>query len=383
MPLFLLVLIVFFASCENTKVYPPVVISSFTGTPQSLPIGGGAVKLAWDTTNATTLTIMPGAIDVSGQTSIDLDVQLSTTYTLSATNEGGTVTQTTAVDVSTDATVLSSRAIGLVDLAWDTNSRASITDSSGSLRFNPLTYSDIDYFSGGVRYLTMAFEVFNIGSTPLKNATLRAIARAGNLGETAAFEVRAFPDANNPDGLLLTDPTVAQRILPLHGVQLGSVPYTDPQGSDFQAYRQTESAQLERTSGGVLTPTDRVLDYGFVIRKCGATCKPSDSTRDLAPGERGILSIAVRLPRTFTPLPKVYRFKLSFLITEDDAPRVSRSLLETTDQLQARALPLGTTRRPTQALLIGPDADTINDPLIAPFRLDNIRIGLTTNLLVP
>jgi hypothetical protein len=269
----------------------------------------------------------------------------------------------------------------LVDLAWDTNNRATVTDSSNSLRFNPLTYSDIDYIAGGVRYLTMAFEVFNTGSTPLKNVTLRAMARADNLGETAAFDVRAFPDANNPDGLVFTDPTVAQRIVPLHGVQLGSAPVTDPQGSDFQAYRDSESALLESASSGVLQTTDRVLDYGFVIRRCGTNCQPSNSTRDLGPGERGILSIAMRLPRTFTPLPKVYKFKLSFLVTEDDAPRVSRSILETTDQVKARALPLGTERRPTQAVLIGSDADTITDALVVPIRLPNIRIGLTTNLL--
>ncbi len=358
----------------------PPAISSFIAAPNTLAFGGGLVTLNWDVIGADTFEIDQGIGSVTG-TSITTDVQQTKTFKLSASNSGGTVTREVTISVSTDATALSSRAIGLVDLNWDTNNRAAVTDSSGTLKFSPLTYSDIDYIAGGMRYLTATFEVFNLGSSPIKNATVRAIARAGNLGETAAFDVRAFPNADNPEGELFTDSTVAQRIVPLHGVQLlGSAPITDSQGSDFQAYRATESAQLESASSSVLQPTDRVLDYGFVIKRCNATCQPNDVTRDLRPGERGILSIAMRLPRSFTPLPKVYRFKLSFLVTEDDAPRVSRSLLETVDTLKARALPLATQRRPTQAVLIGADADTITDALIAPIRLPNVRIGLATSL---
>jgi hypothetical protein len=361
----------------------PPAISNFTATPNALAFGGGPVTLNWDILGADTFEIDQGIGVVTG-TSTSVDVSQTKTFTISATNKGGTVTRALTVDVSTDATVLSSRAIGLVDLLWDTNNRAAVTDSSGTLKFSPLTYSDIDYIAGGVRYLTVTFEVFNVGSSPIKNATVRAIARAGNLGETAAFDVRAFPNDNNPEGELFTDPTVAQRIVPLHAVQLGaSAPFTDSQGSDFQAYRTTESAQLESTLSTIVQPTDRVLDYGFVIKRCNATCQPSDSTRNLGPGERGILSVAMRLPRVFTPLPKVYRFKLSFLVTEDDAPRVSRSLLETTEAVKARALPLGTQRRPTQAVLIGTDTDMISDALIAPIRLPSVRIGLTTNLPTP
>ena len=74
-------------------------IASFTATPASLPTGGGPVTLSWVTTDATTLSIDNGVGTVTG-TSAVVNVAANTTFTLTATNAAGAVTQTTGVAVA-------------------------------------------------------------------------------------------------------------------------------------------------------------------------------------------------------------------------------------------------------------------------------------------
>jgi hypothetical protein len=344
----------------------PPVIANFTATPDTLE--RGLVTLAWDVLGATSLSISPNVGTVTGN-SVQVSVSKNTTFALTASNNGGSDSK----NVSVASTALQSNPLGLVNLAWDTNKRDSETDSSNRLSFAPLTYSDIDHVAGGVRYLTATYRVTNLSNAPLENITLRAVAKTGNLGETAAFEVRAFPDATNPDGELFTDPTVAQRIVPLHGMQLGAtVPVPDSTASDFQAYRASESASLETSAQGtsLLAATERVLDYGFVTK--------NGSSRSLPVGGTGLVSVSFRIPRRFDPMPKVFKFKISFLVTTDSAVRVSRALLETTGAAETRGASLGSASNPSQLVLVGSDTDTSSDTAVRVVRLPSIKIGVGT-----
>jgi hypothetical protein len=354
-------------------VQPPV-ISSFTATPDTLE--SGMVTLEWQTIGASQLSIAPDIGIVTGNR-VQVNVVKNTTFVLSATNNSGAVTKTVSVAI----TSISSTAIGLVNLAWDTDlsNRNAVTDSSGQVQFLPLTFSDIDYVSGGFRFLTVTYRVNNLSSQPLENISLRAISKPDNNGQTAAFDIRAFPDVNNPDGVLYTDPSVGQRILPLHGMQLGATaPIPDVLASDFQAYLQSESNNLETSAraASFLTATENILDYAFVVK--------NNLNRRIEAGATGIVSVAMRIPRRLVqadPLSKIFKFKLSFLITTDNATRVSRGLLESTETASTRAVVLGSSDNPTQLVLIGSDSDSPSDPAFRAVRLNNIRIGVNTNLL--
>ena len=75
------------------------VITSFTATPASLPIGGGSTTLAWSVSGATSLSIDGGVGDVTGQTSKAVSVTATRTFTLTATNASGPSTATVDVTV--------------------------------------------------------------------------------------------------------------------------------------------------------------------------------------------------------------------------------------------------------------------------------------------
>lgn len=99
-------LILFFTACqEPTPPTPPAskpTINSFTATPPSLPAGGGSVTLSWNVEGATTLEIDGGVGAVTG-TSKTVSVTSNKTFTLTATNDAGSTTQTTSVSVGAGA----------------------------------------------------------------------------------------------------------------------------------------------------------------------------------------------------------------------------------------------------------------------------------------
>lgn len=77
---------------------PKPTIKSFTATPSKLPAGGGSVTLAWDVVDAATLLIDGGVGAVSG-ISTTVDVTDDKTFTLTATNESGSITKSLTVTV--------------------------------------------------------------------------------------------------------------------------------------------------------------------------------------------------------------------------------------------------------------------------------------------
>jgi hypothetical protein len=91
-------------ACPTPIVLP--VITTFTATPESLPIGGGSSTLAWSTTNADTLTIDQGVGVVTG-TEKAITITATKSYTLTATNSAGSVQKTVTITVATGKPVIS------------------------------------------------------------------------------------------------------------------------------------------------------------------------------------------------------------------------------------------------------------------------------------
>jgi copper(I)-binding protein len=79
------------------------VIQSFTANPSTIQAGESST-LSWSVSGATSLTLNPGNIDVTGQTSRVVSPESTTTYTLVATNANGSTQQSTTVNVTTDGT---------------------------------------------------------------------------------------------------------------------------------------------------------------------------------------------------------------------------------------------------------------------------------------
>ncbi|MEY4532114.1 MAG: hypothetical protein RLZZ156_2837, partial [Deinococcota bacterium] len=286
--------------------------------------------------------------------------------------------------------ILTSTALGQIDLAWDTNLSTPSTDSSGNWKFTPLTYSDIDHTTAGFRYLTATFRVEYMGSTAQSNLHLRAFSRQTNIAGSAVYDLRLFPNATFPLGEQLSEPIVAQTIHPLHAMQLGAIaPVPDPTASGFQAYLNPESNQLTQTARtqNLLSSSDSILDYGYQIRQCNPNCNPT-----FVNNSQGLVSVAVRIPRNYT-LPvvpatvppttrtvKPFKFKFSFVISSDNTPRVSRAIVETTSQAQTRADTIGSPSLPNQLIFLGTDTDTTNNPKIYPIQLKSIKIADNTQI---
>ena len=78
-------------------------VAGFTATPATLPAKGGSVTLSWAAKNATSLALTPGVGDVTGKSSVVVNVSVGTTFTLTAFNSAGTATASTAVSVEAAA----------------------------------------------------------------------------------------------------------------------------------------------------------------------------------------------------------------------------------------------------------------------------------------
>jgi hypothetical protein len=85
-------------TCSATVPQPAPTITSFVATPAAITAGQSSV-LSWNVSNASTTSINNG-LGVISSTSITVAPSVTTTYALSATNPGGTVTSAATVTVT-------------------------------------------------------------------------------------------------------------------------------------------------------------------------------------------------------------------------------------------------------------------------------------------
>lgn len=84
---------------DGTVTDVPVIVS-FSATPTSLPADGGTVRLDWTIQGAVdALGIEPGVGNVTGYTSANIPVRVTTTYTLTASNYVGADSDSVTVTV--------------------------------------------------------------------------------------------------------------------------------------------------------------------------------------------------------------------------------------------------------------------------------------------
>lgn len=109
------------------------VITSFTASPNDV-VSGGTTTLSWTVTGATSLTLTAGSaapIDVTGTSSKTAQVDAPTSFTLTATNAGGSVTATQSVVTHTaylhlqytDPTSITARILLVHNIAASTPNR--------------------------------------------------------------------------------------------------------------------------------------------------------------------------------------------------------------------------------------------------------------------
>lgn len=78
-------------------------IAAFLSSDHALPGGGGRITLSWEVADANEIEISPEVGVVSGS-AVQVDVNQRTTFTLTATNEGGASSEAITVDVSARGT---------------------------------------------------------------------------------------------------------------------------------------------------------------------------------------------------------------------------------------------------------------------------------------
>lgn len=95
-----LTLAILAAACSSSKPPAPAALSIdvFIAAPASVALGE-STQLIFSATAGAQLKLDPGALDVSGKTSVTVTPSTDTTYTLTATKDGQTATKTAAVSV--------------------------------------------------------------------------------------------------------------------------------------------------------------------------------------------------------------------------------------------------------------------------------------------
>jgi hypothetical protein len=273
------------------------------------------------------------------------------------------------------------RVLGLVEAKMDVSGSvtANFVQSNSSTTRDPLPDNAITFkrkFSSSFedestkeRYLSATFEVTNATETDFKNLTLYSYAQAVNsLGGTAIKTMVNF------GGSLITDNDVARNIKPTHGMKHSGVNVIiNPEEADFQAFKDTEAESLQTTAlqNGTVQAEDRVLEYGFVARS-------QLGGRAIAAKGKGLVTIAVKLPKPATKDIEPYKFVMTFVLADDSITRVTRSAEESTQETETRAY---YDAQATEAVLIGSDAEWANG--LTNIRVPNVKIGTAPTFLLP
>ncbi len=172
------------------------VIASFTATPSSLPLGGGSSKLEWQVTGADSISIDNGVGVVTG-TSKDVTVDVTKTFTLTATNAQGSTTLKTTINVAHKPTILSFKAVP---------SELPLGGGSSKLEWE-ITGADSISIDNGVGVVTGTSKDITVDAT--KTFTITATNAQGTTTQTATITVTQKP--------IITSFTATPNSLPFTG----------------------------------------------------------------------------------------------------------------------------------------------------------------------
>jgi alpha-tubulin suppressor-like RCC1 family protein len=164
-------------------------------------------------------------------------------------------------------------------------------------------------------YLVASFAITNTSSSQVfQNLTLYALAKSGNLGNTA------FKSISNWGGIINPTEQIRQAKLAIPVSPVLSNLAIDTFGG-FQAFTSAEvtAATNAATTAGAMTAGDTLLNYGFNAR-CTTSCVLS--SRQIGVGGAGVLKVAMRVPKSAS----VYGFVMNFLVFDESVSRVTRSV---------------------------------------------------------
>lgn len=205
------------AACGGTSSDPAPVISSFTASPASVQLGTPST-LSWSVSDATSLTIDGGVGPVTGSNKV-VTPGATTTYTLSATGSGGSVTRAVTVTVTAPATVLDVACSGASCGAVSASQYSGTGIGVWRYRNTTAVAQAIDIHVGGVsagKEAALVFSNGTAGATSVPAAGARAFPAetalrmeqplAGDPGQRARDEWhRALLEENRRIGLTLRE----------------------------------------------------------------------------------------------------------------------------------------------------------------------------------
>lgn len=279
------------ASVVVQAVLPPVMLG-FSAAPAALPFGGGSTTLSWNIGGPTdAVSISPGVGSVTGLTSKVVNVTTTTTFTLSATNAGGTRTRQVTVEVTGDTVapaVSLAASPAAVTAAGNVKLTATASDNVGVVR--------VEFWRGATLLGQVAAAPFAL-DVPLTVAdngsiafTAKAFDAAGNSALSAAATVAVaipLPDA--------TPPTVS--------LASSSQNVTAPGGATLTASATDNVAvtKVEFYEGTTLlaakTSAPFTLDVSYTAAAVGShgyTAKAYDAANNV--GTSAVVSVQVSLP---------------------------------------------------------------------------------------
>lgn len=313
------------------KIFPPE-ITEFYIDPQSIPTGSSST-LIWRTTNSNSCVIEPGIGPVDASGSLSVYPTEMTTYTLTATGEGGTSTASVTVTIINTAPTAISHTVAtkedtpvpitLTGADPDTDTLVFQVDSQpiyGTLSGTPpaVTYAPNENFNGSDSF---TFSVSD-GQDSSGTATITIMVSAVNDAPVANPQSVSFDEdstvqidlsAIDTDGDLLTYEIVQQ---PVHGGLSGTAPNLIYQpeenyyGSDVFAFKANDVSLSSKPAEISLTihsindsPTaDAGLDRAVFVR---------DAVTLNGSASRDVENVTLTYQWAFTSLPQSSQATLS------------------------------------------------------------------------
>lgn len=205
------------AGCSSSSSGSGPTITSFTAAPTSLPTVGGSVTLSWAVTGATSLSIDHGVGSVTPVTAgtATAQVMATTTFTLTATNSGGSSTSTAQVTVAPSITVAGTvtdesgvLATGeTVLITSGTFSQSTVTDANGafSVADVPTPYNATVIDSGG----GLAVEYQGLTRPDPTLIDFTSVLQPETASIAGALTGGAFPQSGGATSVLFSSPQTA------------------------------------------------------------------------------------------------------------------------------------------------------------------------------
>jgi alpha-tubulin suppressor-like RCC1 family protein len=248
-------------------------------------------------------------------------------------------------------TTPSSKNLGVLEVSINSNGLSTARLETG-LSTQAVNYRESDVIFGvgttqvvsatnsAFDYLVATFPVSHSGSstTAFQNLTLYALAKEGNIGDTAIKSISNFGGITDTS----EQTRLAKLLIPVHAVtdSAGDI-VIDNSKADFQAFTSAEVTAATTAAGNAINANDTILNYGFSAR-CVTTC--TANSRRIPTNGTGSISIAIRVPKAAAAT--TYGFRMNFVVLDESVSRVTRGVFppETISLAESRGTTVGASR---------------------------------------